>query len=56
MLGGWIAQAARVLEPVEQHIKGALSQAPVLHHDETGVRRARRLAWAYDSPPGTEPG
>jgi transposase len=46
-LVGWIAQAARVLEPVEQHIKGALSQAPVLHHDETGVRRAGTLAWAH---------
>jgi len=46
-LVGWIAQAARVLEPVERHIKGALSQAPVLHHDETGVRRAGTLAWAH---------
>jgi transposase len=46
-LVGWIQQAARVLEPVEQHLKGALSQAPVLHHDETGVRRAGKLAWAH---------
>src|SRR5262245_8748868 len=42
----WIAQAARVLKPVEQQIKTALRQASVLHHDETGVRRAGRLAWA----------
>jgi transposase len=46
-LVGWIAQAARVLEPVERHITEALSHAPVLHHDETGVRRAGRLAWAH---------
>ncbi len=46
-LVGWIAQAARALEPVERHIKGALAQAPVLHHDETGVRRAGTLAWAH---------
>ncbi len=46
-LVGWIAQAARVLQPVERHITEALSQAPVLHHDETGVRRAGRLAWAH---------
>jgi transposase len=43
----WIAQAARVLEPVERQIKVALSRAAVLHHDETGVRRAAALAWAH---------
>jgi transposase len=46
-LVGWIAQAARVLAPVERHIKDALARAPVLQHDETGVRRAGRLAWAH---------
>ena|SRR5579872_986132 len=46
-LVGWVQQAARVLEPVEQHIKDALLRAPVLHHDETGVRRAGTLAWAH---------
>jgi transposase len=46
-LVGWIAQVVRVLEPVEQYIKDALSQAPVLHHDETSVRRAGTLAWAH---------
>lgn len=35
-LVGWVQQAVRVLEPVERHIKAALVQAPVLHHDETG--------------------
>jgi transposase len=46
-LVGWIAQAARVLEPVERRIKDALTHASVLHHDETGVRRAGALAWAH---------
>ncbi len=46
-LVSWIQQAARVLEPVEHQIKAALLRAPVLHHDETGVRRAGRLAWAH---------
>jgi transposase len=43
---GWVQQAARTLEPVEQQIKAALRQAAVLHNDETGVRRGGRLAWA----------
>jgi transposase len=46
-LVSWIQQAKRALEPVEQYIKDALAQAPVLHHDETGVRRAGALAWAH---------
>jgi transposase len=46
-LVSWIGQAARILQPIEQQIKVALSQAPVLHHDETGVRRASQLAWAH---------
>jgi transposase len=46
-LVSWIQQAARVLEPVERHIKEALTGASVLHHDETGVRRGGRLAWAH---------
>ena len=46
-LVSWIPQAARVLEPVERHIKEALTCAPVPHHDETGVRRGGRLAWAH---------
>jgi transposase len=35
------------LEPVEAAIKAALQRAPVLHNDETGVRRAGHLAWAH---------
>jgi transposase len=46
-LVSWVQQAARVLEPVERQIKAALAHAPVLHHDETGVRRAGQLAWAH---------
>jgi transposase len=51
-LVGWIARAARVLEPVERHIKAALARAGVLHHDEAGVRRAGRLAWAHVTSTG----
>lgn len=43
----WIQQAATVLGPVEAAIKAALRRVPVLHSDETGVRRAGTLAWAH---------
>jgi transposase len=43
----WVGQAAIALEPVEASIKAALSQAPVLHSDETGIRQAGRLAWIH---------
>jgi transposase len=43
----WVRQAATTLEPVEAQMKAALRGAPVLHSDETGVRRAGRLAWAH---------
>ena len=43
----WVQQAATILEPVEAQIKAALSRAPVLHSDETGVRQSGRLAWAH---------
>jgi transposase len=43
----WIRQAAERLEPVEAQIMAALSRAPVLHSDETGVRQASALAWAH---------
>jgi transposase len=32
---------------VEAAVKAALRQAPVLHNDETGVRRGGQLAWAH---------
>jgi transposase len=43
----WVQQAAETLVPVEAQIKAALQRAPVLHSDETGVRRAGTLAWAH---------
>jgi transposase len=48
-LVAWVQQAAAVLAPVEQQIKAALQAAPVLHLDETGVRRGGQLAWAHVS-------
>src|SRR5262245_11955395 len=46
-LVGWIQRAARTLEPVEEQLKVALRRAPVLHNDETGVRRGGKAAWAH---------
>jgi transposase len=43
----WVQQGAETLRPVEDAIKAALQGAPVLHSDETGVRRAGTLAWAH---------
>jgi transposase len=43
----WVRQAAQRLEPVEEQITAALRRAPVLHSDETGVRRGGTLAWAH---------
>lgn len=47
MLVTWVQQSAVVLAPVEAQLKAALRQVPVLHNDETGVRRSGRLAWAH---------
>lgn len=46
-LATWLQESAEALEPVEAAIKVALGQAVVLHHDETGVRRMGKLAWAH---------
>lgn len=43
----WVQQSAESLKPVEEALKQALRRAPVLHSDETGVRRSGRLAWAH---------
>src|SRR5215831_4673203 len=43
----WVQQGAATLRPVEEAIKATLHRAPVLHSDETGVRRAGQLAWAH---------
>lgn len=45
----WVGQGAETLRPVEEAVKAALVCAPVLHNDETGVRRAGKLAWAHVS-------
>ncbi|MEO7003270.1 MAG: IS66 family transposase [Ktedonobacterales bacterium] len=46
-LVAWVRQAAQSLVPVETALKQALAHAPILHSDETGVRRAGRLVWAH---------
>lgn len=46
-LVAWVQQSAATLESVEAQIKAALRRAPVLHSDETGVRRTGTLAWAH---------
>jgi transposase len=46
-LVSWIKRAGGVLAPVETQLKAALQGARVLHNDETGVRRAGRVAWAH---------
>jgi transposase len=43
----WVRQGAETLRPVEEQIKAALQRAPVVHSDETGIRRAGTLAWAH---------
>jgi transposase len=51
-LVAWIQRAAATLEPVEAAIKAALRQVPVLHNDETGVRRGGHLAWVHVASTG----
>jgi transposase len=46
-LVAWVQQGGATLAPVAAQIKAALGRAPVLHVDETGVRRGGRLAWAH---------
>ena len=46
-LVAWVQRGATALVPIEAQIKAAHSRAPVLHSDETGVRRAGALAWAH---------
>ncbi|MGH2487312.1 MAG: IS66 family transposase, partial [Ktedonobacterales bacterium] len=43
----WVRQSSAALAPVETALKAALVRTPVLHSDETGVRRGGRLAWAH---------
>jgi transposase len=48
-LQGLVERCAKQLEPVEQQIKAALSHAPVLHQDETGLYVAGRRQWMHVS-------
>jgi transposase len=43
----WVQQSAVVWALAKARIKAALQRSPVLHNDETGVRRGGRLAWAH---------
>ncbi len=44
-----VERCAKQLEPVEQQIKVALSHAPVLHQDETGLYVAGQRHWMHVS-------
>jgi transposase len=48
-LQGLVERCAKQLEPVEQQIKAALSHAPVLHQDETGLYVAGHRHWMHVS-------
>src|SRR6266702_623788 len=46
-LQGLVQRCAQQLEPVEQQIKEALIQAPVIHQDETGLHVAGKPFWMH---------
>jgi transposase len=48
-LAGLVEHCAQQLEPMEQQIKAALSQASVLHQDETGLYVAGQRQWMHVS-------
>jgi transposase len=48
-----VQRAARLLEPVEQQIKDALSQAGLLHQDESGLYVAGQRWWVHVSATAT---
>jgi transposase len=48
-LQGLVGRCAQQLEAVEQQIKAALSHAPVLHQDETGLYVAGQRHWMHVS-------
>lgn len=48
-----VQQCAHALVPVEETLKAEAQTAPVLHHDETGVRVAGRLQWVHVSSTAT---
>ena len=43
----WVQRCSQHLEPVETQIKTALSQAPVVHQDETGLYVAGKRQWLH---------
>jgi transposase len=42
-----VQQFASALVPIEETLKAEAQAAPVLHHDETGVRVAGKLQWVH---------
>jgi transposase len=46
-LQGMVQRCALALAPVEQRIKEALIQAPVIHQDETGLHVAGKRSWMH---------
>jgi transposase len=48
-----VQQCATRLAPVEETLKAEAQAAPVLHHDETGVRVAGKLQWVHVSSTAT---
>jgi len=46
-LQGLVQRCAQQLEPVEEQIKEALIQAPVIHQDETGLHVAGKPFWMH---------
>jgi transposase len=48
-----VRQCAHALAPVEETLKAEAQAAPVLHHDETGVRVAGKLQWVHVSSTAT---
>jgi transposase len=48
-----VQQCAQALAPAEETLKAEAQAAPVLHHDETGVRVAGRLQWVHVSSTAT---
>ncbi|HVB74900.1 MAG TPA: IS66 family transposase [Ktedonobacteraceae bacterium] len=48
-LQAMVQRCAAALEPVEAHLKAALSRAAVLHQDETGLYVAGKRSWLHVS-------
>lgn len=46
-LHNWIKNCARVLQPVEEEIKTALTRVAVLHQDETGLYVCGKREWMH---------